>query len=233
MAEAHTTLLYQTDGRLTHHTSKLVSLQPVKALPDADQALVKNATDEDFALVTDATIFYVQGGGQPSDTGTIFLLPDQGREEEASIFEVHAARHPAAGHAVLHFGRFNPAPVLVPTGTRIKQSIDIPKRELHSRLHTAGHILGLAINALSADGVLPKLVESKASHYPDSAAVEFIGSIGNESKGAIQKMTDELVAGASRCVFSPVHRILEVKCASWRSTCTRVARNQTVGRRKK
>ncbi|PBP24407.1 ATP binding/alanine-tRNA ligase [Diplocarpon rosae] len=165
-----TKLVYQQHQDLRQHASKLTSLSPVSSLSEPDQALFKNATEQDYALVTDETIFYVQGGGQPSDTGTI------SSGEPRVIFQVSAARHPAAGGAILHFGRFNPPSALsrqvFTPGCAIEQSIDASRRDLYSRLHTAGHILGLAINALCREGVLPPLKESKASHYPDSAAVE-------------------------------------------------------------
>lgn len=43
--------------------------------------------------------------------------------------------------------------------------------------------------------MLPALVEAKASHYPESAAVEFVGVIDGKYKAAIQAKTDEFVAG--------------------------------------
>jgi Ser-tRNA(Ala) deacylase AlaX len=111
---------------------------------------------------------------------------------------VQSVRYPAKGHQILHFGRFNPAnsKKFCP-GDEIKQEINAEKRDLYSRLHTAGHVLGFAINALSREGILPPLTESKASHYPDSAAVEFGGLIDGKYKAVIQAKTDEFVASAA------------------------------------
>ncbi|KAK0117545.1 hypothetical protein ONS95_011883 [Cadophora gregata] len=200
---ARTKLIYQHHQEFRQHLSKVLSISPVSALPPSDQSLLKNASEDDYALVTDETIFYVQGGGQPSDTGSISTpasSTSSSPDSEApakSTFEVTAVRHPAAGGAILHFGRFNPLtshPTLQP-GDSIQQTIDGPKRDHYSRLHTAGHILGLAINALMQDGTLPStLIESKASHYPDSAAVEFVGLIDSKHLPAIQEKTDEFVA---------------------------------------
>lgn len=207
---ARTKLVYQEDGFLYSYRSKIASISPVSSLPPDDQSLVKNASRDDYALITESTIFYVQGGGQPSDTGTISCVSEANKESNANsdstpIFEVHSVRHPASGGAILHFGRFKSTipinPTIFPPGAEIQQNIDIQKRTLHSRLHTAGHILGLAINALSASGVLPSLVESKASHYPDSAAVEFIGLIDGKFKDAIQAKTDEFVKGDSKVLI--------------------------------
>ncbi|KAG9237218.1 ATP binding/alanine-tRNA ligase [Amylocarpus encephaloides] len=188
---SRTKLVYQQDGDIRQLPSKVISINPVSSLPAADQASIKDATDEDVAIITDETIFYVQGGGQPSDTGTI--------ASENATFEVNSVRHPATGSQILHFGRFNPpgSTDTIKEGDEIKQTIDSEKRDLHSRLHTAGHVLGLAINHLSREGVLPPLTESKASHYPNSAAVEFIGLIDGKHKAAIQAKTDEFVKGAT------------------------------------
>ncbi|CZS90037.1 hypothetical protein WAI453_002988 [Rhynchosporium graminicola] len=198
MAAVRTKLIYQHHQELRQHLSKVVSISPVSSLPEADQSLLRTASADDYALITDETIFYVQGGGQPTDTGTITTTSSSA--DAKSTFEVSAVRYPAAGGAILHFGRFHPpSEPTLKSGDEIRQSIDGAKRDHYSRLHTAGHILGLAINALMQDGTLPNtLVESKASHYPDSAAVEFVGIIESRHLTAIQAKTDEFVASGKK-----------------------------------
>lgn len=208
---ARTKLIYQQSGELRQYLSKVVSISPVSALPEADRYLVKDLSDEDHALITDETIFYVQGGGQPSDVG---VIESSTNDESKASFEITSVRHPAEGGQILHFGRFTPSTVQSFTvGQEIKQSIDAEKRDFHSRLHTAGHILGLAISHLSREGVLPALTESKASHYPDSAAVEFGGLIDGKHRVAIQAKTDEFVksARAVHIHYWPMEELLE-KC---------------------
>lgn len=202
-----TKLVYQHHGELREYPSKVLSILPISALPEADLSLIKNPTAEDFALITEETIFYPQGGGQPSDTGTITTISSDSKDK--AVFEVNSVRYPATGRAILHFGRFQPPTSTFQPNQPIHQSIDADKRDLFSRLHTAGHILGLAINALSREGVLPPLSESKASHYPDSAAVEFGGTIEGNFKDAIQAKTDEFVAGKSRVLIHwwPMERL--------------------------
>ncbi|OBT71881.1 hypothetical protein VF21_10569 [Pseudogymnoascus sp. 05NY08] len=186
---ARTKLVYQQDGEQLLHTTKILSIVPISALTEPDQALVKGSSDIEHAVITESTIFYVQGGGQPSDTGIM--------AKANSSFEVQSVRQPAQGSQMLHLGRFIPAGATIfDAGEEIEQHVDAEKRHLHSRLHTAGHILGLAINALCREGVLPPLTESKASHYPDSAAVEFGGLIEGKHKDAIQAKTDEFVRSA-------------------------------------
>lgn len=89
-------------------------------------------------------------------------------------------------------------------GSEIRQDVDVPTRELHSRLHTGGHVLGLAISMLSREGkagVPGGLKDGKASHYPGMACVESVGLIPGEAKAAIQERVDELVGGGSCCEF--------------------------------
>ena len=189
-----TKLVYQQDGERLLHTAKIVSIVPISALTKPDQSLGNESSDIEHAIITDSTIFHVQGGGQPSDTGT---MTTNAPPKADSIFEVKSVHHPAQGSQVLHLGRFIPkGATLLDAGKEVQQRIDAEKRKLHSRLHTAGHILGLAINALCREGVLPPLVESKASHYPDSAAVEFGGFIEGKHKDVIQAKTDEFVRSA-------------------------------------
>lgn len=204
---ARTRLVYQHCGELRHYASKVLSITHISSLPEADQSLVKVLSEKGYALTFEETIFHPQGGGQPSDTGTIESTADATK----LIFEVDSVRQPTLGGQILHFGHFKPdVSSTFEPGEEIMQTIDAEKRILYSRLHTAGHILGLAINALSRDGILPPLTESKASHYPDSAAVEFGGFIEGKHKDAIQTKTDMFVKGASKVMIHwwPMDRLL-------------------------
>ncbi|KAJ4336289.1 hypothetical protein N0V95_008658 [Ascochyta clinopodiicola] len=117
-----------------------------------------------------------------------------------AVFNVHQVRR--VEPAILHMGTFGSAAVFPSEPTAegkeqdpALQSIDIPKRILHSRIHTAGHILGLAAAALKKEGLLPAdLVDGKASHYPGAAFVEFSGLIPGDAKPLLQAKTDELVS---------------------------------------
>ncbi|KAL8941790.1 MAG: hypothetical protein Q9216_002028 [Gyalolechia sp. 2 TL-2023] len=189
-----TKLIYQQDGDRLVHTAGILSVVSVSALAETDQSLVKDSPDAEHAVITNSTIFHVQGGGQPSDSG---IMTSKVNESADSIFEVKSVRRPAHGSQILHFGRFMPAEATrFDAGEEVQQLVHVEKRKLYSRLHTGGHILGLAINALCREGVLSSLTESKASHYPDSAAVEFVGIIEGKHKDAIQVKTDEYVRSA-------------------------------------
>lgn len=196
METEKTEAVYQKDGHLYSHTSTLSSLSPLTSLPAAHQSLFKPPPDATapYVLATRSTIFHAQGGGQPSDTGT--MTPTAPPEASpAPTFVVHQVRK--VDPQILHLGTFSPAETTFSNdapGMELQQSIDVPTRVLHSKWHTAGHALGLAIYQLSREGVLASgLHDGKASHYPGTAFVEFEGLIMGDSKAAIQERVDKLV----------------------------------------
>ena len=143
--------------------------------------------------MTASTIFHVQGGGQPADTGTMTST------STGSVFEVQSTRY-GPDHQISHFGQFSPGPSQPPGTTstpfepdeEVLQSIDVEKRKLHARIHTAGHIIGVAVHELR--DLIGPVTDGKAMHYPESAFVECIGLIDAKHKDAIQAKVDEIVA---------------------------------------
>lgn len=193
---AKTVPLYQKDMYLHTHTSPISTLQPLSSLPEEARALFKPPPDggAPYILTTPSTIFHAQGGGQPSDTGTIKTPGDAG-----ATFSVHQVRK--AESAILHMGTFadadNDATKSTHSiiGTQGTQELNIPTRLLHSRLHTAGHLLGLAASDLKNKGLLdPSITDGKASHYPSASFVEFSGLIPTAAKPLLQEAVDALVA---------------------------------------
>ena len=197
MASAKTEALYQKDGHLYTHAAPLSSLSPLSSYPAETQALFKPPQGtEPYILTTPSTIFHAQGGGQPTDTGTI---TPRAKEDGTPKFVVHQVRK--IDPAILHLGVFEPADAKFQEGEELMQNIDVKKRILHSRLHTAGHVIGLAINMLSKTPSNPPspydipstIKDGKASHYPSAAFVEFTGIIPATAKPFIQAKVDELV----------------------------------------
>ncbi|KAF1979112.1 alanyl-tRNA synthetase-like protein [Bimuria novae-zelandiae CBS 107.79] len=190
--------LYQKDGDIYSHTTTLTSIAPLSSLPPTVQPLFKPPPNTSpYILTSPSTIFHTQGGGQPSDIGGITLASPTPSGSDPK-FAVAQVRKVFPSGAILHLGTFEPPEIVLTEqeiGLEVRQDVDVPTRVLHSRLHTAGHVLGLAIHQLSRSGVLPAdLKDGKASHYPGAAFVENIGLIPGEAKGAIQERVDELVA---------------------------------------
>jgi Ser-tRNA(Ala) deacylase AlaX len=187
--------LYQKDGHLYTHTAPLTSLSLLSSHPPETQSLFKPPQDaEPYILTTPSTIFHAQGGGQPSDTGLI-----TSSNPSAPKFIVHQVRK--VGAPILHMGVFDPPSAKLDESSELVQQLDVEKRVLHSRLHTAGHVIGLAIALLSksppndpASDIPATIKDGKASHYPGAAFVEFLGLIPGAAKQRVQDKVDELVA---------------------------------------
>jgi len=113
-------------------------------------------------VIFDQTIFYPQGGGQPSDSGFIV------QNDTAS--PVLAARMNYETRQVEHH---IDAKSDVVVGQIVTMEIDKEKRLLHSRLHSAGHLLDYAIDLLR----IP-LVGVKGYHFPEKPFVEYQAADG-------------------------------------------------------
>ncbi|KIW52936.1 hypothetical protein PV05_08544 [Exophiala xenobiotica] len=197
---SRTVLTFQHNAKLYSLPTSVLAVTPFPSLAEADRQLFKSAPDDDslVVVVTKETIFHPQGGGQPSDTGSM------SSSSSGNIFSVHAVRMSATDEGrVLHLGRFRsadststtkPAPSFA-LDEPVTQNLDVDKRVLYSRLHTAGHVLGAAVRHL-LESQVPGFDELKASHFPDSAACEFAGLIEGKWKDEIQAKVDEYVAAA-------------------------------------
>lgn len=149
--------------------------------------------DQTQAVETDETIFYVQGGGQPCDTGAMKSNP---AGEKERIFDVEAVRYGLEGK-VLHFGHFSAGSTPFDEGETVEQRIDSDKRDLHSRIHSGGHLVSLAIRHLATTSNQELDVsELKAQHYPGASFVEFKGTIAGDYKEAIQSQATKYVKDA-------------------------------------
>ncbi|MGX6595096.1 alanyl-tRNA editing protein [Klebsiella quasivariicola] len=102
--------------------------------------------DGRYAIELDHTLFHPQGGGQPADRGWI-----AGQEVVTVIVR---------GDSVLHI-----VARPLPAG-EVEMKIDAPARQLHARLHSAGHLLGLAGEQLGWQPV-------KAHHWPGEGRITF------------------------------------------------------------
>lgn len=185
-----TVALYQQDQKLREHTAKIVNVHAVSSLSEASRMLFKQVSEEDLIVITAETIMYAQGGGQPSDTGVMRSLDP----ENPTIFEVSSVRSASDGQ-ILHLGRYTTTtakPFVI--GDLVHQVIDVEKRELHSRIHTGGHLVSLAVRQLAES--IPDVSELKAQHYPDAAFVDFRGLIDGKHKESIQTKVNELIQRA-------------------------------------
>lgn len=184
--------MYEVNGDARTHETVVVSVTPMTSLSDGEQRLFKQTSPDGMVITTRETIFHAQGGGQPFDTGSMVLKSSE-EDPSPARFRVDAVRR--NGDAiVLHQGRMEASGTPVEAfreSAVVTQIVDGTKRDLHSRIHTGGHLLGLAVRELRSE--ISDVAESKAQHYPGAAFVEFQGKIEAAHKDRIQQKLDELV----------------------------------------
>lgn len=112
-----------------------------------------------FTLVLDRTVFYPQGGGQPSDTGHIE------KKASAAKFIISKVTLDKATGLISHTGQGEEE---FAVGDSVRLYVDPQKRHLHSRFHSAGHLMDHAMQLLN----WPLHVAS-GYHFPSGPYVEY------------------------------------------------------------
>jgi misacylated tRNA(Ala) deacylase len=114
-----TTLLFRDDAYLRDCEAKVLGI------------------NERGGIVLDRTVFYAQGGGQPGDVGTMTLAGGTEIPIATTVWDnpekTMVAHVPAAG---------SPLPT---TGDSVRLALDWPLRFRRMRMHTALHLLSVAL----------------------------------------------------------------------------------------
>ena len=125
-----------------------------------------------WEIVLDKTIFYPEGGGQPSDKGEIV-----GKNGRARVKHVRLNGDTVIHEASLE-GKLEDAVLCV---------IDWDMRYQHMRVHSAGHIVHEAVKI-----VAPLLIPVKGDHG-NKPYIEYEGSLPIDKTFAIEKETSVIV----------------------------------------
>ena len=107
-------------------TKRLYYEEPEQTKFDAKVVEVIDNKDESFELILDRTLFYPEGGGQPSDIGII-----SSEDVKAKVTDVQIE-----GGIIFHSVDEN-----IKVGSTVKGEIDSSRRRRLMRHHTATHIL--------------------------------------------------------------------------------------------
>ena len=139
-----------------------------------DAKLISTGRDDRGAYVLlDKTWFYPQGGGQPSDKGV--LKWTNGNVDVTTVRAVNdEVRHYVSGQ------------MDIAEGQDINLKVDSSLRFLHSKCHSAGHLIHHIVEEL-----FPKLKAVKGHHFLGEAYVEFKGMI-SEPEEAMLKIQEVL-----------------------------------------
>jgi Ser-tRNA(Ala) deacylase AlaX len=116
--------------------------------------------EDKYYIILDQTVFYPQGGGQPSDIGTI--------SNGSKVFNVTKCQ--IIEDKCYQFGSF--ADEKLEVGESVEVRIDSIKRNKHARLHTAGHLIDLALPELGIN-----LEPTKGFHFESGPYVEYADPI--------------------------------------------------------
>ena len=141
--------------------------------------------DNGSYVIFDKTIFHPQGGGQPADEGHL-----EKDSKHYVITKLAAPRDPyEEPYIIRHYyeGKGN-----FVRGEKVLQLIDMKKRLLYSRLHSAGHLLEDTVKQ-----IFPTLKGIRGNHFPNGQAfVVFTGEIPldiKDSQEKISSLINELV----------------------------------------
>lgn len=106
-------------------------------------------------ITLNQTIFYPQGGGQPSDQGTMTV----GNQ----VIPIHSVK--VVDHEVRHYTNQDYSSL---SGQEVICLVNKETRLLHARLHTAGHLISNIVESL-----YPECCSIKGHHFPNQCYVEF------------------------------------------------------------
>lgn len=137
--------------------------------PDQTKASVKiiskEQDDKGIYLIFDRSIFYPQGGGQPSDCGEIIFDKSNIKYQICDVKNLNnEIRH------YLNKDSLDDIKIDINTSATIK--IDENRRLLNTQYHTAGHLI-----AAIAEKIDNKLTAIKGHQFPGEAYVELDGII--------------------------------------------------------
>ena len=154
-----TELIYMTNSYQQEHAARVVSC-------------VKKGSGGEIIL--DKTIFYPQGGGQPSDKGTI-----TGKHGTATVKHVRMQGDDAIHECTLEG--------TIEKDESVECAIDWNWRFHNMRVHSAGHVVHEAVRL-----VAPYLKPIKGEHGK-SSYIEYKGSLPIDKKHRIEQQTNDLV----------------------------------------
>lgn len=161
---------------------------------------IQQTDDGRTDVILDQTCFYARGGGQDWDTGTIAKEGARFDVEEAHLDENGIVHH----IGVMKEGSFE-------DGDIISGQVDRDRRAINTRLHSAGHVVDMAIDSVGLDWIA-----TKGQHYPHLSAVEYSGSWQAEKdedlKTAIETQANEFIAKGTENTlkFMPVEEMRTV-----------------------
>lgn len=145
-------------------------------------SLIENGRTD---IILDQTCFYARGGGQDWDRGVI-----SGPKAVSSVEEVHLDEE----GQVHHIGRLASGSFSEADG--VMCVVDHERRSVNTRLHSAAHVIDMAVDSLGLDWIA-----TKGQHYPHLSAVEYSGTWNPEKaeelRTELEALTDAFIKKGS------------------------------------
>lgn len=136
-------------------------------------------------LVLDQTCFYARGGGQDWDMGTI--------TRSGARFNVEEVRLDESGE-IHHLGKITGG--TFSNEDEVDCEVDHARRAINMRLHSAAHIIDMAVADLGLDWI-----GTKGQHYPHLSGVEYSGTwdpaTSKELRTELEALTNNYVEQGS------------------------------------
>ncbi len=170
--------------------TKLLYMEYMGKLSCSAQVIDIRDKDGKTVIILDQTVFYPQGGGQPYDTGRI--------RGASGIFNVEEVRYSEG--LVEHIGLYESGELK--REESVECVVDTERRTLNTRLHSAGHVIDMALKELSI-----AWKPGKGYHFPNGPYVEYQGSLegcrADELKASLEGKCNEIIARSieTRLVF--------------------------------
>jgi len=146
---------------------------------DTDEGLVLRVGRDNRGsyIVLDQTIFYPQGGGQPSDTGII--------QSEQIVMNVSFVGF--SDGEVLHYIAEEPPGFDALVGQPCELRVDKSRRLNHAKLHTGGHLIAGIIDAQRGP-----MRAVKGFHFSEGPYVEFEGKPEGEAESFLATLQAQI-----------------------------------------
>ena len=202
-------LLQQTEDRFEGYSTTHVDLVPVLAIFDETRHEVDVlASGSSGFMVLERTPFYLEAGGQVSDTGRI-LVEDRSSEARVTAMGRLTARGPRVHAVEVVSGS-------IARGVPVRAEVDDTERDAIRRNHTATHLLHAALRAQlgthvrqAGSLVAPDRLRFDFTHFEPVARHELtrierqLNSqvYGNHPVDSTVRTTDEAIAEGAMALF--------------------------------
>lgn len=188
------------ESAVVHGTKKLYLDDWAKLDFSANVIAVSKNGEAETVVVLDQTAFYPGGGGQPNDLGEIKW--DGGSLKLSSVSKDEAG-------IVYHAGEVDGVPPSVEL--TVNGFVSREPRELHNRLHCAGHLIDYGVKQAGLDWK-----SGISAHFPERCYVNYSGEVSADDYESLKQKIEASVnsyikkGGAVTAIVVPSEKAHEV-----------------------